>query len=197
MINFGERLAYWYLRLNGFLMVENFVLHRHGMQRTSEADLLGIRLRHSEESIDGGILSIHETILRLIGKEGATNNVAVIVQVKTGTATDSGGAFHHDRIYRGLKFIGALSPAVVDSVASELKEKPSVSSDGWVFAKILIAEAPKEAGAVCLPLTDALRFIEERLCQHCDRKVADRLFFSDELMQFMAWRMGFERPAHG
>jgi hypothetical protein len=45
-----ERVAYWYLRLNGFLQIENFVVHpaRHGSQRT-DAGLLGVRFRHRSE----------------------------------------------------------------------------------------------------------------------------------------------------
>ena len=40
-----EKVAYWYFRLNGFLQIENFVVHpeRRGSQRTD--DLL--RFRHS------------------------------------------------------------------------------------------------------------------------------------------------------
>jgi hypothetical protein len=26
-MNYGETLAYWYLRLNGFFLLQNFVLH--------------------------------------------------------------------------------------------------------------------------------------------------------------------------
>ena len=43
-------LAVWYLRLNGFLTVPNFVLHpqRHGSQLT-EADIVGVRFPHRAE----------------------------------------------------------------------------------------------------------------------------------------------------
>jgi hypothetical protein len=46
----AERVAYWYLRLNGSLQIENFVVHpsRGGSQRT-DADLLGVRFRHRME----------------------------------------------------------------------------------------------------------------------------------------------------
>ena len=32
-----EKVAYWYFRLNGYLQIENFVVHpvRHGGQRTN------------------------------------------------------------------------------------------------------------------------------------------------------------------
>lgn len=45
-----ERLAYWYLRLNGFLLLENFVLHPdRGTQQRTDADLLGVRFKHRRE----------------------------------------------------------------------------------------------------------------------------------------------------
>jgi hypothetical protein len=46
----ADKAAYWYFRLNGFLQIENFVVHpeRRGSQRT-DADLLGVRFRHRAE----------------------------------------------------------------------------------------------------------------------------------------------------
>jgi hypothetical protein len=43
-------LAYWYLRLNGFLTIPNFVLHPEtgGSQRT-EVDVIGVRFPHRSE----------------------------------------------------------------------------------------------------------------------------------------------------
>ncbi|WP_231968934.1 hypothetical protein [Thermoanaerobacterium sp. RBIITD] len=42
MNNFAEELTYWYLRFNGFFLLQNFVLHnlREGEQRgTADSDL--------------------------------------------------------------------------------------------------------------------------------------------------------------
>jgi hypothetical protein len=45
-----EKVAYWYLRLNGFLQIENFVIHpgRCVGQRT-DADLLAVRFPYRAE----------------------------------------------------------------------------------------------------------------------------------------------------
>ncbi len=45
-----EKVAYWYFRLNGFLQIENFVVHpgRKDSQRT-DADLLGVRFPYRAE----------------------------------------------------------------------------------------------------------------------------------------------------
>ena len=47
-----EKVAYWYLRLNGFLQIENFVVHpeRRGGQRT-DADLLAVRFPYRAERL--------------------------------------------------------------------------------------------------------------------------------------------------
>jgi hypothetical protein len=54
MGNTFEQLAYWYLRLNGYFTVQNFVLHpeKDGSQRT-EADLLAVRFPYHSEEING------------------------------------------------------------------------------------------------------------------------------------------------
>jgi hypothetical protein len=45
MLN-AERLAYWYLRLNGFMTIDNFVLHdksKKGIAHRTDADIYGVR----------------------------------------------------------------------------------------------------------------------------------------------------------
>lgn len=47
-----EKVAYWYLRLNGFLQIENFYIHpvRRGSART-DADLLAVRFPYRAERL--------------------------------------------------------------------------------------------------------------------------------------------------
>jgi hypothetical protein len=49
-----ERLAYWYLRLNGFLTIENFIVHDEGgrAQRT-DVDLIALRFPNRREALRG------------------------------------------------------------------------------------------------------------------------------------------------
>ncbi|MBL8528753.1 MAG: hypothetical protein JNL68_13785 [Burkholderiales bacterium] len=198
MVNFGERLAYWYLRLNGFLLVEDFVLHREPDARTSDADLLAVRLRHSNEQIDGAPLALHDAIRTLVGAGPDEKHVALVVQVKTGEPASAGEAFNDNRLRRGLRFIGALPEEALARVVTELELGATSLHDGWVFAKLLIAENLRDDGnAVGVPLNDALKFIQSRLQTHRVRKAADRLFFPDELMQYLAWRAGQEDRSRG
>lgn len=49
----AEEVAEWYFRLNGFFLIPGFIVHPDEMRNTprTEADLLGIRLKHSKESL--------------------------------------------------------------------------------------------------------------------------------------------------
>ena len=46
----AEQLAYWYLRLNGFLTIQNFIVHPDtGSGQRTDADILGVRFPHRAE----------------------------------------------------------------------------------------------------------------------------------------------------
>ena len=50
----AEEVASWYFRLNGFLQIPGFVLHSDQPNRAiTDADLLGARFPHSQESLRG------------------------------------------------------------------------------------------------------------------------------------------------
>ena len=83
MPNYGERLVYWYLRLQGFCLVENFVLHRRTIDdkdiHSADADLLAIRLSGSCEEIDGERLEPDPWLEQELQFD--SRHVALIVQV--------------------------------------------------------------------------------------------------------------------
>ena len=46
----AERLAYWYLRLNGCLTIQNFVVHPDkGREQKTDVDILAVRFPHRAE----------------------------------------------------------------------------------------------------------------------------------------------------
>jgi hypothetical protein len=48
----SEQLAYWYLRLNGFLTIPNFVVHPdQGGNQETDVDVLGVRFPYREENL--------------------------------------------------------------------------------------------------------------------------------------------------
>lgn len=81
-MNYGEEHAYWYLRLNGFFPLQNFVVHRHGgNELRSDVDVLAVRPPLVYEEIGGQqgdwdqFLAAHVPLDCVLG---------VVCEVKTG-----------------------------------------------------------------------------------------------------------------
>jgi hypothetical protein len=104
-----EKVAYWYFRLNGFLQIENFVVHpeRRGSQRT-DADLLAVRFpRRAERLFDdpNDIMADDEQGLRL----SHDWIDVVIAEVKTNQPCTLNGPWtqpDHQNVPRVLAAIG-------------------------------------------------------------------------------------------
>jgi hypothetical protein len=118
-----ERVAYWYFRLNGFLQIENFVVHpeRRGGQRT-DADLLGVRFPFRAERLfddPNDIMADDAQNLRLSGDLIDM----VIAEVKTNRPCTLNGPWtQHDRrnVHRVLAAIGCLPPNLIEKTASDI-----------------------------------------------------------------------------
>jgi hypothetical protein len=120
-----EQVAYWYFRLNGFLQIENFVVHpdQRGSQRT-DADLLGVRFRHRAEfAFD------HQTPMADDQRLGLTSRFddVVIVDVKTNQPCTLNGPWTNpDRrnVHRVLAAIGCLPwPSIPEAAEWHLQRR--------------------------------------------------------------------------
>lgn len=104
-----EKVAYWYFRLNGFLQIENFVVHpeRRGSQRT-DADLLGVRFRHRAEFLfDHRIPMIDDKYLSLTRR---LDDVAIVEVKRNQPCSLNGPWTDPDRrnVHRVLAAIGCI-----------------------------------------------------------------------------------------
>lgn len=84
----AEKVAYWYFRLNGFLQLENFIIHPgvRGGQRT-DADILGVRFPYRAERFvdnpgdimrdDAKTLNLSDTQIDIVVAEIKTGRVAL------------------------------------------------------------------------------------------------------------------------
>lgn len=183
MANFAERIAYWYLRLNGFLLLENFV-HHSGPDRShaADADLLGVRFPYASELLDGNVVVLDDwTRFDVNPREP----VVVIVQVKGGDG-DAARAFSRDRLLDGLRRIGIWSEEEAGSLADALAGLPSAARGPWRVLKLVIG--PNAASnAEHVSLIDAHRFVRARIRHHLDWKRRDWVHFHDPLIQLIAW----------
>lgn len=109
-----EHLAHWYLRLNGFMTVNDFVLHRDHKpwgQRT-DADIFGVRFPFRKE------LNFDDDALFLNLKKP----LFIIAEVTQGECklngpwTDSG----KENMQYVLNALGAFDPKAVDDIARSL-----------------------------------------------------------------------------
>ena len=117
-----EKVAYWYFRLNGFLLIENFVVHpekkRQG-QRT-DADLIAVRFPHRKERlIDNPKAIMHDdealSLCELID--------VVIAEVKTNQPCSLNGPWterERRNIDRVLAAIGCLPSEQIEKAAADL-----------------------------------------------------------------------------
>jgi hypothetical protein len=116
-----ERVAYWYFRLNGFLQIENFIVHpeRRGGQRT-DAELLGVRFRHrAERAFDHGEAMRDDPGLQLSPDFG---DIA-ITEVKTNQPCTLSGPWtkpERQNIHRVLAAPGCMESGAIHAAADSI-----------------------------------------------------------------------------
>lgn len=174
MSNYGEELAYWYLRLNGFFPITNFVLHsiKNGSPAhyNADADILAIRPPNAGEEIREQKLKCDT---KIVSGDEESKYVFVYCEVKTGTYGDS-DLFPKERIKYVLKRFGCES-------------KVSNGDGDKVFKKVLIAKENKnvDGNARFIGLDDVISFIKERFRDYKEDKYPSRMFFNSSLIQLL------------
>lgn len=80
-MNYGEILAFWYLRLNGFIVMRDFVLHRGpSRNQASDIDLLAVRLPYAYERIGGQPCDLDPWFRHEAGVSLVQSSVAVMAE---------------------------------------------------------------------------------------------------------------------
>jgi hypothetical protein len=183
MINYGEDIAYWYLRLNGFFPLSNFVLHRvEKDEHTSDVDLLAIRPPYPFERIGGRVGDRDPWLFDLVGQTGT---VGIVCEVKTGEHTEA-DLFRVEYLRIAVERLGLFPEAEVDAVVDDLADAPLIPRAGVTVAKLLIATKPcRSKRCLQLRLDDAEDFLDRRADRYLDPKVADRMFFPTGVFQFV------------
>jgi hypothetical protein len=118
-----EKVAYWYFRLNGFLQIENFVVHpqRRGGQRT-DADLLAVRFPFRAERLFDDLNDIMADDAQRLALSGNLTDI-IIAEVKTNQPCTLNGPWtRQDRqnVHRVLAAIGCLPPDRIEAAAADI-----------------------------------------------------------------------------
>jgi hypothetical protein len=170
-VNRFEQLAQWYLRLNGFLTWDNFVIHSpdgSSLQRT-DVDVVGVRFRHRCELVGNRQLRDDECL-----KAWLDHNILALAEVKPGQCKLNGPTRDPDarNLQLALHAVGALPVTAVERVASVLYRDGFWESDDWVAALICFGREKRSA----LDPNDRSRFqkVEQITWDHILRFVFQR-----------------------
>lgn len=167
-----ERLVYWYLRINGFLLLENFVVHPDvGYQQRTDTDLLGVRFKHRQELMidtmeDAPIVSECSTLCNVI-----------IAEVKRGQCALNGPWINPNdkNINRILRAIGCLDEHLIGDAAESLYNKGRYRDD-YVTCRIFAFGDRK--GELPIPsihqilFSDVIKFIYSRFRKYSYQKAS-------------------------
>lgn len=162
-ISCAERLIYWYLRLNGFLLWENFVIHPDsGTNQRTDADLIGVRFLHRRDQLDKTLKDDP-----LVAKCSKRVNV-VIAEVKRSVCQLNGPWTRPDdkNIHRVLQAIGCFPEGQIQTAASHLYERGVFEDDVASCRLVAFGDQTGELDINDVPqvlFNDVLEFIYDRL----------------------------------
>jgi len=173
-----ERVAYWYFRLNGFLQIENFVVHpgRKGGQRT-DADILAVRFPYRAEFL----LDHHEPMQDDIDTLALSADQIdiVIAEVKTNQPCILNGPWtieDRQNVPRVLAAIGCLPRERIDTAAKDIYGEGLHASDGLRIRLVAIGRdhnielAASHPRVVQLTWSQILHFIWNRFDKYRQQK---------------------------
>ncbi|MBN9529773.1 MAG: hypothetical protein J0H82_26435 [Alphaproteobacteria bacterium] len=175
----AEKLAYWYLRLNGYLQIENFVVHPGGRggQRT-DADLLGVRFPHRAERLIDDPDDVMADDRETLGLDGRAIDV-VIAEVKRGQRCMLNGPWtkpERQNIDRVLAAIGCLPPRSIGPAASALYRTGLYAGDGLRVRLIAFGMsyntelADRYQQVAQIVWNQVIEFVWKRLRRYLDQK---------------------------
>mgnify|MGYP005861139709 CR=1 FL=1 len=139
MKNFAEEIAYWYFRLNGFFLIDNYVSHKSETNTNSYADndIIGVRNRFVKEII--GLLSVEDVCPRLKEIVGEINSksVGIICEVKGGDKKVS--SLNEKKIKSCVSRMGLIeTDEEINRIVDTLKTKTNYTTDTLSINKIFV-----------------------------------------------------------
>jgi len=196
-MNYGETLTYWYLRLNGFFLLRNFVLHppyesEGTNNQAADSDLLAVRFPHVYEEI-GGQPDDWDSRFRTWGFSLEEDIIGLVIEVKTSPnanrTTIERNSFNQTRIRQAVQRMGMFKLEDTQDIAHELQNTAVTTKRGpYRLGKLLFSQRPVRGAWLNITLEESEQFIKDRLQKYSDLKRQARMFFPDELIQYLAWK---------
>ena len=178
-MNYGETLTYWYLRLNGFFPLTNFVIHKSdGVTYSSDCDILAIRPPLVFEQVGGQADDWDQWFLEHIDS-GRT--LGVICEVKT-------GGYEKEELFR-TEYVSYAARRL--GFTDKSQDIQRIANGGAIqeiensyrVIKLFISNQKEEGNFVNLRLKDIIQFLLDRIGKYPIEKYRDRMFFSSILFQ--------------
>ncbi|MDI3519895.1 MAG: hypothetical protein PWQ34_2042 [Caldanaerobacter sp.] len=194
MNNFAEDLTYWYFRLNGFFLLQNYVLHNigEGEERgTADSDLLAIRFPYVYEEIGGQSKDWDREKFLEWGFDIEKDNLALIVEVKSGEnvkRSEIEKSFSSKRLKTALYRFGIFPRDDVQRIHKNLLRRRYVKESSWFIAKVAVTGNKIEGNWLNITIQEIDRFIYKRIEAYSHDKYADRVYFPSILIQYIAWK---------
>jgi hypothetical protein len=171
----SEMIAYWYLRINGFLTVTNFVVHPDmGSNQRTDVDILAARFPYRSELL----INPMKDDIKLIPSDGKIT--IVLVEVKKGLCNLNGPwtdpkKYNMDRV---MKAIGAFSDNEYEISALSLYERGFYINDLYHITLLCIGTHKNKELAQDYPevkqilYDDIFRFIYKRFKKYRQQKAS-------------------------
>lgn len=175
MVNKFEQLALWYLRLNGYLTVPNFILHPDTpcSQRT-DVDILGVRFPYSREVAGAGMMERDDSLVRQDEKIDF-----LIAEVKSGRCRLNGPWTDKrlENMHYVIRWLGMVPKSEVSKVAEELYTNKRCEREKWGIRLVCFGkQRSKYLHENVLQLTheQVIEFMSDRFQKHADIKSSHR-----------------------
>lgn len=170
-----DDLAYWYLRLNGFLTTVNFVVHPDtGASQRTDVDILGVRFPHRAELLLNSMVD-DRTILK-----SSFRPFMVIAEAKKGLCNLNGPWTNpnDENMERVLRAIGLIPIHEVNSAAKSLYQLGFWENEDYLlsllcFGGVLNKNLTKKYPNVPqITWDEVLQFIFKRFLQYRREKAS-------------------------
>jgi hypothetical protein len=192
-MNYAEIMAYWYLRLNGFIPLNNLVVHRRvdgAIKHNADIDLIAIRFPFVYEEVGGEQEDWDiEGLFNRINDNAIELTNLCIVEVKSGqcSLSDIKKSFSKERLLYAVDRVGIFPHKQNIDISKQLVKNMSICLDDYIIYKIAITGNNMPGTWVNMTLDQIHTFILKRMRRYKEDKGPSRMFFPEPLIQFIAW----------
>ncbi len=171
----AEQLTYWYLRLNGFLTIQNFIVHPDlGSEQRTDADILGVRFPYRAE------LKPKPMIDDVPFAQITDKPFIIMAEVKTSVCNLNGPwkEPQKENLQRVLRAVGSFPESNIETAAKAIYTSGTFSNNVYhislaCFGASVNSEISKKFPSVPQILWDkVLAFIYDRFKTYPDQKAS-------------------------